>query len=215
MARSRRPRLVALAVAAAAALVTGGVACGGADDPPAAASVPASGAATAPAGARGPGLLVGEVRSIEGAPVALRRLRGGAVLVVNTASRCGYTDQLEGLEALHRARRADGLSVIGFPSDDFRQELEEDEEIAEFCRLRYGVSFPLMAESRVTGTGANPLFAAIAARPGPAGEEPSWNFTKYLLDGEGRLVARFEPSVEPDDPLLVAAVEEVLAESRL
>jgi glutathione peroxidase len=137
------------------------------------------------------------------------------VLVVNTASRCGFTDQLAGLEALHRERRADGLTVVGFPSDDFRQELDEDEEIADYCRLRYGVSFPLMARTAVTGRRAHPVFAAIAARPGPAGVEPSWNFTKYLLDRRGRLVARFEPSVEPDHPRLARAVEEVLAERAL
>jgi glutathione peroxidase len=144
--------------------------------------------------------------------VPLRRFLGGAVLVVNTASRCGYTPQFEGLEALYRARRGDGLTVLGFPSDDFRQELEENEEIASFCRLEYGVSFPMMARTAVTGAAAHPLFAAIAARPGPAGEEPSF---KYLLDDRGRLVARFEPSVEPHDPALVAAVEEVLAQRAL
>ena len=134
---------------------------------------------------------------------------------MNTAIRCGYTPQFEGLQALYRARRGDGLTVVGFPSDDFRQELEENEEIAAFCRLEYGVSFPMMAKTAVTGAAAHPLFAAIAERPGPAGEEPSFNFTKYLLDHRGRLVARFEPSVEPDDPALVAAIEEVLARRAL
>jgi glutathione peroxidase len=86
--------------------------------------------------ARRPSLLVGRARSIDGEPVPLRRFRGGAVLVVNTASCCGFTDQLAGLEALHRERRADGLTVVGSPSDDFRQELDEDEEIADYCRLR-------------------------------------------------------------------------------
>jgi glutathione peroxidase len=164
-----------------------------------------------PTADRGPGLLTGTARSIDGEPVPLGRFLGGPVLVVNTASRCGLTHQLEGLEALYAARRADGLTVVGFPSDDFRQELAEDGEIADFCRLHDGVTFPLMARSAVTGPRANPLFRAIAARPGPAGEEPSWNFTKHLLDGRGRLVARFAPSVAPGDPAIAAAIDEALA----
>ncbi|HSJ74095.1 MAG TPA: glutathione peroxidase, partial [Miltoncostaeaceae bacterium] len=165
----------------------------------------------APAPARRPSLLTGTVRSIAGENVPLRRLLGGPVLVVNTASRCGFTPQLEGLEALHRARGADGLTVVGFPSGDFRQELADDDEIEDVCRLRYGVTFPLMAEGAVTGPRANRLFRAIAARPGPAGEEPSWNFTKYLLDDRGRLVARFAPYVEPGDPAVAAAIDQVVA----
>jgi glutathione peroxidase len=204
MHRLPRPLVAALAAAALAACA----ACGGeADD---------GGRVTAvPAGDLGPGLLVGRARSIDGDAVPLKRFLGGAVLVVNTASRCGFTPQFEALETLYRSRRGDGLTVIAYPSDDFRQELDEDGDIAEFCRLRYGVSFPVMAKTRVTGEAANPLFAAIAARPGPAGEEPSWNFTKYLLDDRGRLVARFEPSVEPDDPRLADAIEEVLARRAL
>ena len=197
-------RRLALAVLAAAALAAG-AACGGAGDE---AGVTTAGVTTADPG---PSLLTGTVRSIEGEPVPLRRFLGGPVLVVNTASRCGFTPQFEGLEALYRERRAQGLTVVGFPSGDFRQELAANGEIEDFCRLRYGVSFPLMAESAVTGRRANRLFRAIAARPGPAGEEPSWNFTKYLLDDRGRLVARFAPSVEPGDARVAAAIEQVLA----
>ena len=192
-------RRLALALLAAAALAAG-AACGGAGDE--------AGVTTADPG---PSLLTGTVRSIEGEPVPLRRFLGGPVLVVNTASRCGFTPQFEGLEALYRERRAQGLTIVGFPSGDFRQELAANGEIEDFCRLRYGVSFPLMAESAVTGRRANRLFRAIAAQPGPAGEEPSWNFTKYLLDDRGRLVARFAPSVEPGDARVAAAIEQVLA----
>ncbi len=206
----RRARRLALAMLAAAA-VAAGAACGAGDEAGAPAPAAPAGTEAVPAAGRGPGLLTGTARSIEGEPTPLRRFLGGPVLVVNTASRCGFTPQLEGLEALARERRADGLTVLGFPSDDFRQELAEDGEIEEFCRLRYGVTFPLMAESAVTGPRANRLFRAIAARPGPAGEEPSWNFTKYLLDGRGRLVARFAPSVEPGDPAVAAAIDEALA----
>jgi glutathione peroxidase len=201
-------------VAACAALITG---CGASGPEPPAAD---AAAATSPvaiaslAGDRGPSLLQGRIEMIDGDTLPLTRLRGRVVLAVNTASRCGYTPQFESLEALHERRAGEGLAVIGFPSNDFRQELTADGEIADFCRLNYGVSFPMAASSRVTGPGANPLFAAIAARPGPAGEPPSWNFEKYLLDRSGRLVARFPSSVAPDDPALLSAVDTLLAEER-
>ena len=204
--------LSALAVAAVAAGVMG---CG--DDPPAA---PSADAATSPAAlpapdARGASVLRAPIPLLDGRPLAPAALRGRVVLVVNTASRCGFTPQFEGLEALYTSRSAKGLTLVGFPSNDFRQELESGEEIATFCSLNYGVSFPMAAKSHVTGAKANALFAAIAARPGPAGEEPGWNFTKYLLDRDGRLVARFDSSVEPDDPSLVAAVDRLLDEGDL
>lgn len=206
-------RIVRLLAAAALVALAGALAgCGGGGP---AAEAPAQTAAPPAPADRGPSLLTGTVRSIDGEPVPLRRFAGGPVLVVNTASRCGFTPQFEGLERLYRERRGEGLTVVGFPSADFRQELDGDEEIADFCRLRYGVSFPMMAASAVTGPGANPLFRAIAARPGPAGEEPSWNFTKYLLDGRGRLVARFPSSVEPGDPRIAAAIDALAGEAPL
>jgi glutathione peroxidase len=205
----------ALAVSACAVAIAG---CGGSDAGPSAAATvarPATPAvAIAPSADRGPSLLRGRIALIDGDDLPLERLRGRVVLAVNTASRCGYTPQFEGLEALHESRAGDGLAVIGFPSNDFRQELTEDGEIAEFCELNYGVSFPMAASSRVTGTGANTLFAAIAARPGPSGEPPGWNFEKYLLDRSGRLVARFPSSVEPDDPALLKVVDALLEEER-
>ena len=144
---------------------------------------------------------------IDGERLALSRLRGSVVLAVNTASRCGYTPQFEGLESLYRAKAASGFTIVGFPSNDFRQELAKDGAIADFCTLNYGVSFPMASRSRVRGPKANALFAAIAARPAPAGEEPAWNFTKYLIDRSGRLAARYPSSVEPDDPGLRGAVQ--------
>jgi glutathione peroxidase len=163
---------------------------------------------------RGPDLLRGHVTLIDGADLPLAGLRGSVVLVVNTASRCGFTPQFEGLEALYAAQKERGLVVVGFPSNDFRQELEGDGEIAEFCTLNYGVSFPMARKSHVTGHASTPLFAAIAARPAPAGEPPSWNFTKYLLDRSGRLVSRYPSSVEPDDPGLQATIDRLLEEGR-
>jgi glutathione peroxidase len=152
------------------------------------------------------------IRLIDGTLLRPGALQGRVVLAVNTASRCGFTPQFEGLEALYESRRAQGFTIVGFPSNDFRQELESGEEIADFCELNYGVSFPMAAKGRVTGPDAQPVFARIAASPGPAGREPGWNFTKYLLDRDGRLVGRFDSSVEPDDPALVAAVDRLLDE---
>jgi glutathione peroxidase len=202
-----RAALAALA-AAGAALALAGCGDAGKAAPPAAMTAPLPAA-----GDRGPDLLRGSVRLIDGRPLRLASLRGRVVLVVNTASRCGYTPQFAGLEALHRARRADGLAIVGFPSNDFNQELTGDAAIARFCSLNYGVTFPMTTKSHVTGASADPLFAAIAARPGPAGAPPSWNFTKYLLDRSGRLVARYDSSVEPGDPALGAAIDGLAAES--
>jgi glutathione peroxidase len=202
--RPRRLAPLLVALAGAAVLAAG---CGGAPDPAAEAS-----ADVPPPAERGPAVLRGAARLIDGDTLSLAGLRGSVVLVVNTASRCGYTPQFEGLEELNRAGRERGLRVIGFPSDDFGQELDEDAEVGAFCRLNYGVSFPMAGRTHVLGSQAHPLFAAIAARPGAAGEPPSWNFTKYLLDREGRLVARFDPSVEPGDPALRRSIDRRLVE---
>ena len=215
MPRPSRLRSAIPAVTAAGALALTG--CGGSGGDP----VPAAATASAPSGTaplaparRGPDLLRGSVRRIDGTPLPLARLRGRVVLVVNTASRCGYTPQFEGLERLYRARRADGLTVVGFPSNDFRQELGDDRRVSSFCRLNYGVTFPMTTRSHVTGAAANPLFAAIGRRPAPEGAPPAWNFTKYLLDRSGRLVARYDPGVEPGDPALRAAIDGLIAEER-
>lgn len=211
--------LAPLAAAAVAAVAVAAAGCGDGAGGSAAAPAPAgTGTATAGApllpgeGARGPSLLTSPVRLLDGTALRPAALRGRVVLVVNTASRCGFTPQFEGLESLYESKRGAGLTVVGFPSNDFNQELESGEEIGSFCALNYGVSFPMAAKGRVTGDRAQPLFARIAARPGPAGEEPGWNFTKYLLDREGRLVARFDPATEPDDPALLAAVDRLLDE---
>ena len=213
MGRIRTP----LALLAAVVAVAGAAGCGDeiASSGAGGAGAPATTTAeqALPAGDdRGASVLTTPVRLIDGSVLRPAALRGRVVLAVNTASRCGFTPQFEGLEALYDAKRARGLTVVGFPSNDFLQELESGEEIAEFCELNYGVSFPIAVKGRVTGPDAQPLFARIAASPGPAGEAPGWNFTKYLLDRDGRLVGRFDSSVEPDDPALVAAVDRLLDE---
>jgi glutathione peroxidase len=145
-----------------------------------------------------------------GAAQSLCQYQGKVVLVVNTASKCGYTHQYEGLEALYRKYRDRGLVVLGFPSDDFGgQEPGSNKEIAEFCRTVYGVQFPMFEKTSVTRLDANPLYGELAAK---TGQKPRWNFHKYLLDRSGTRVASFGSSVEPGSSELVTRIERLLAE---
>ena len=169
---------------------------------------------------------------IDGSPDALANHAGKVLLVVNVASKCGLTPQYEGLEKLYESYRGKGLEVLGFPANDFgAQEPGTAEEIVEFCKLNFGVSFPLFAKADVTGPQQQPLYAALTnAHPpkqGPADEfrerlrgygmtptsDPDvlWNFEKFLIGRDGSVVARFAPGVAPDDADLVAAIEAELA----
>ncbi|HEV2040049.1 MAG TPA: glutathione peroxidase [Casimicrobiaceae bacterium] len=144
-----------------------------------------------------------------GKPESLCQYRGKVVLIVNTASYCGYTHQYEGLEALYRKYKSRGLVVVGFPSNDFGgQEPGSNNEIAEFCRLTYGVEFPMFEKSSVTSIKTNPLYAELLAR---TGQSPKWNFHKYLVDRDGKQVTSFGTRVEPDNGDLIGAVERMLA----
>lgn len=141
-------------------------------------------------------------------PQNLCQFAGKVVLVVNTASYCGYTAQYEGLEKLYAKYAARGLTVLGFPSNDFGgQEPKGNKDIAEFCYNTYGVKFPMFAKSAVTGKSANPLFTALAQA---SGQPPKWNFHKYLIDREGRVVANFPSRVEPTDPQIISRIERLL-----
>ena len=131
---------------------------------------------------------------------------GKPMLVVNTASRCGYTGQFEGLEALHKQYAKDGLVVVGFASDDFRQEADSEAEAATVCFKNFGVTFTMIAPGAVTGPEANPVFQAINEQSQP----PRWNFTKYVIDRSGTVVESFPSRVRPQDPELIDAVESVL-----
>lgn len=153
-------------------------------------------------------LLDHTVPSLTGSATPLCQYQGKVVLVVNTASKCLYTPQYEGLEKLQKRFAARGLVVLGFPSNDFAgQEPGSNKEIAEFCQLNYGVSFPMFTKSPVKGAGAIPLFAMLAER---TGKQPGWNFHKYLVDRKGEKVLSFESGVSPDDPRFVREIERLL-----
>ena len=146
----------------------------------------------------------------DGKPMPLCQYAGKVILVVNTASFCGFTSQYEGLEKLYAQLKDRGLVVLGFPSNDFgEQEPGSDKEIADFCRLTYGVKFPMFAKSEVVGAGTNPLYRQLAAA---TGEKPKWNFHKYLIDRSGKKVSSFPSTTAPDSRSFVAAVEKALAE---
>lgn len=142
-------------------------------------------------------------------PQPLCQYAGKVLLVVNTASYCGYTKQYEGLEALHAKYAARGLVVMGFPSNDFNQETDDSGKIAELCFNTYGVKFPMFAPGKVTGREAQPLFATLAQATGQA---PKWNFYKYVVDRQGRPLAAFASRVTPDDATLAATIEKALAQ---
>ena len=144
-----------------------------------------------------------------GEPENICETYGGKVLLVtNVASHCGFTPQYEGLEQLYRDNKDKGLVVLGFPSGDFKQqEFESDAQIAEFCKLNFGVSFPMFSRSSVKGEKANPLFKKLIAE---TGKEPGWNFNKYLVGRDGHVIAHFDSKVEPDSPELKKAIEMAL-----
>lgn len=140
-------------------------------------------------------------------PQSLCQFAGKVLLVVNTASYCGYTPQYKGLEALHDRYKDRGLVVLGFPSNDFEQEKASNREIAQFCENTYGVKFPMFSASHVKGAKANPLYRQLAAA---TGQQPRWNFFKYLVGRDGKVVAAYPSEVAPGDPQLVAAIEKQL-----
>ncbi len=150
---------------------------------------------------------------IHGDTVSLSQYRGEVLLIVNTASKCGFTDQYEGLQNLYDRYRGDGFVVLGFPSDSFfNQEFGSDEEILDFCEMTFAVSFPLFSKVAVVGADAHPVFRYLTERE-TAGEfsgRISWNFNKFLIDREGRIIARFGTRVEPEDPKVIAAIEGAL-----
>ena len=155
-----------------------------------------------------------KMKSITGKEVDLGEYKGKVVLIVNVASKCGYTPQYEGLEALHKKYKDKGLVVLGFPANEFGgQEPGTDLEIAEFCRDNYGVNFPMFSKVVVKGEGIAPLYDHLTSKTsnpkfaGPIG----WNFEKFVIGRDGKVVARYPSKVKPESPELVSTVESELA----
>ena len=149
-------------------------------------------------------------------PVSLRKTYGGDVLlVVNTASKCGFTPQFDALEALHKKYAAQGFAVLGFPSGDFKaQEYDDEKQIKEFCTLKYNVKFPMFSKISVKGSDQHPFYTFLTnAKSDPQfSGDITWNFEKFLADKNGKIIARFAPKVTPDSPDVAKAIESALGE---
>jgi glutathione peroxidase len=147
------------------------------------------------------------VKDINGKDYPLSQLKGKKVLVVNTASKCGFTPQYEGLQELYEKYGADDFMIIGFPANNFlKQEPGSDEEIASFCSINYGVSFPMMSKISVKGNDQDPLYKWLTSKDdnGLEDSKVSWNFQKYMIDEDGQLVGHFSPKTKPDNEELVS-----------
>jgi len=169
--------------------------------------------AAAGSGVAGPAVYGFTMEDIDGKPQSLSAFKGKVILVVNVASKCGYTYQYEGLEKLYQTYKDRGLVVLGFPSNDFLgQEPGSEEEIKSFCTLTYGVSFPMFAKVSVKGKSADPLYQYLTSKTanGKFGGAISWNFNKFLIGKDGSTLARFGSKDEPMGPAMVAAVEAAL-----
>ena len=193
----------AIAGCAAALLAAAAVAAPAASQP--AGSAPGGAAAAA---AACPAFFAQDLRKLHSSQsVNLCRLAAGKpLLVVNTASHCGFTPQFKGLEAVHVKYRARGLVVVGFSSDDFNQEAKDEAEAADTCFLNYGVTFTMLAPQHVKGPDANPVFRELARQS----KAPAWNFNKYLVRPDGTVAQYFDSRVAPDSPEFVAAVERLV-----
>ena len=160
----------------------------------------------------GPGIYDFTLPSIDGNPTPLATYKGKVVLLVNVASRCGFTPQYSALESLYEKYKDQGLVILGFPANNFgAQEPGTNAEIKTFCSLKYNVTFPMFSKVSVKGDDTTPLYQFLTqtANPAVAGEI-KWNFTKFLVDRNGNVVARFEPAVKPDSPQVVERIEKLL-----
>jgi glutathione peroxidase len=159
-----------------------------------------------------PALLNHAFTNLQGKRNDLCQYAGQVILVVNTASQCGFTKQYEGLQALHDKYQAQGLTVLGFPANDFgQQEPGSDAEVADFCERKFRVKFPMMSKSSVVEGSANPLYEALAKA---TGQRPKWNFHKYLIDRDGKAVGSFGSRVEPTSAELQGAIEKHLSHAQ-
>lgn len=152
------------------------------------------------------------LRALDGQELPLSPYKGQVMLVVNVASNCGLTPQYAGLETLHRQYCERGFSVLGVPCNQFaEQEPGSDEEIALFCQRNYGVSFPMSSKLEVNEPGRHPLYRLLAGEGAEFPGDITWNFEKFLVGGDGRVLARFSPRTTPEDPALIQAIEKALA----
>ncbi|MDI6527108.1 glutathione peroxidase [Pseudomonas otitidis] len=152
-----------------------------------------------------------KLRALDGQELPLAPYKGKVVLVVNVASRCGLTPQYAGLEKLHQQFQDRGFSVLGVPCNQFAaQEPGSEDEIREFCTLNYGVTFPLGSKMDVNGASRHPLYRLLAGEGAEFPGDITWNFEKFLVGKDGRVLARFSPRTPPEDPALVAAIEKAL-----
>jgi glutathione peroxidase len=155
-----------------------------------------------------------KVKDIDGNEVDLAKYKGKVVMIVNVASRCGFTKQYTQLQELHEKYSPQGLCILAFPSNDFgRQEPDDDARIKEFCKTRYSVGFDLFSKSHVKGEESNDVYKFLTSKEkaGEFGGDIQWNFTKFLIDRNGKVVARFEPRTKPDAAEVVSAIEGALA----
>ncbi len=167
----------------------------------------------APAAASGASVLGFTVNRIDGTPQPLADYNGKVLLIVNVASQCGLTPQYEALEKLHESKKDGGLLVLGFPANNFGgQEPGSNSEIAAFCASKFGVTFPMFEKLSVKGDDQHPLYKTLTSQPAPLGGDLKWNFTKFLVDRSGKVVARYEPKTKPDDAALNAQIDKLLAE---
>jgi len=151
------------------------------------------------------------VDTIQGEPVSLAQYAGKVVLLVNVASKCGNTPQYEGLEAMYEKYKDQGLVILGFPANNFGgQEPGTNEEILEFCTRTYDVNFPMFSKISVKGDDIAPLYAYLTGPESPRGGDITWNFEKFLADRSGKIIGRFDPSMKPEEPEFVAAIEAAL-----
>lgn len=173
----------------------------------------APGTKQSPAAAAASAYVLGHtLKDIDGKEQDLSQYKGKVVLMVNVASKCGYTPQYKGLEALYQSRKDKGLVILGFPANEFGgQEPGDASVIKQTCFEKYHVSFPMFDKIAVKGKDQHPLYKQLASQPAPVGGDPKWNFTKFLVDRSGNVVARFEPATTPEDSKLAAKIDELLA----
>lgn len=206
---ARRLLCAALVFGASFALAAGPATSSAPTPAPTAATDAAAVSASAPASC--PALLNRTFKKLQDeSDQSLCQYAGKVILVVNTASYCGFTEQYKGLEDLYARYQSRGLVVLGFPSNDFEQEPDDDKKVADFCYNTYGVKFPMFSKSSVVGTHANSLYVALGQA---TGKHPGWNFFKYVIDRNGNVVASFPSPVTPTDRKFVAEIERLLAQS--